>query len=62
MQVVDYDKETVLDKFAELCELQHNLNVHHLHFLQSIILLYMLYFIQMQHVYMTKTHILEVQL
>lgn len=56
MQVADYDTERVLDKFAELCELQRNLNIHHLHFLQSIILLYMIKFIQMQHVYTIKIY------
>jgi len=40
MLVVDYDKGTVSDKFAELYDHLHNLSAHHFRFLQSIYLWY----------------------
>lgn len=52
MLAVDYDKGTVSDKFAALCEHLYNL---HVQFLQSIYLSYIVYVIQMQHVHITRT-------
>lgn len=60
MLVVDYDKGTVSDKFVELCEHRYNLSAHHLRFLPSIYLWYIVCVIQMQRVHITRIHIYSV--
>jgi len=56
MLVVDYDRGTVSDKFAELYEHPYNLSAH-LRFFQSIYLSYITCVIQMQRVHVTRIYI-----
>lgn len=56
MLVVDYDKGTVLDRFVGLCEHLCDLSAHHLRFLRSIYLWYIVCVIQMQRVHITRIH------